>query len=210
MIREFWDQRYSKPGFAYGTEPNIFLTEQAFRLRPGMKALAVGDGEGRNSVWLAGRGLDVLAVDASPVGLDKGQALAAQRGVEFRCECVDLTTWSWPVELFDLVIVVFLHFDSRARPPMHRAMLESLKTGGMLIMEAFTLDQLAYDSGGPPVRDMLYSAAILRADFAGAKFLELTEKVANLHEGPFHHGDGAVVRAVLRKPERWPGNRVGP
>jgi SAM-dependent methyltransferase len=201
MTQNLWDGRYSKPGFVYGTEANVFLTEQAFRLAPGMKTLSVGDGEGRNSVWLAAKGLDVLAVDISPVGLDKGQALAAENGVAFRCECADLTLWDWPRGAFDLVVVVFLHFDSQTRPRMHRAMLDSLKPGGLLIMEAFTVDQLEYGSGGPPVRDMLYGAEILRSDFAGAEFLELTETVAELHEGPFHDGAGAVVRAVLRKPE---------
>ncbi len=64
MTHDFWNARYAEPGFAYGTEPNSFLVSQKQYLKPGMKALAVGDGEGRNGVWLAQQGLDVLSVDA--------------------------------------------------------------------------------------------------------------------------------------------------
>jgi len=76
-----WDERYQNGGFEFGEAPNLYLQSQAHRLRPGLRALAVGDGEGRNGVWLAGQGLEVTSVDWSGVGLAKAAALARQRGV---------------------------------------------------------------------------------------------------------------------------------
>src|SRR5215472_2449684 len=68
---ERWQTRFSAPGYAFGKAPNAFLKAQAHRLRPGHRALSVADGEGRNGVWLAEQGLDVLAIDFSAAGLAK-------------------------------------------------------------------------------------------------------------------------------------------
>lgn len=199
-MNEFWEQRYSEPGYVYGTEPNAFLVAQRHRLMPGMKALAVADGEGRNGVWLAQQGLNVLAVDASPTALKKARGLAAARGTEIRTECVDLTEWSWPRNAYDLIAAIFIHFPPEHRPRMHRAMLDSLKPGGLLIMEAFHTDQIKYASGGPPVPEMLYTAAMLEQDLAAAEGLELQEAVTELREGIYHNGTAAVVHGVWRRP----------
>lgn len=195
-----WEQRYSEAGYAYGVEPNAFLVDQAWRLHPGMSALAVGDGEGRNGVWLAQQGLNVLAVDQSCTGLQKAEALARSRGVSIRTECADLGQWSWPEGDQDVVVSIFVHFAPQLRPRMHRAMLQALKPGGLLIMEAFHVDQLCYRSGGPPVGEMLYTAEMLREDFAGGNILELTQTAAELDEGRYHHGTAAVLRLILQRP----------
>lgn len=198
-MSEFWDQRYAEPGYAYGTEPNAFFASQRHLLKPGMRALAVADGEGRNGVWLAEQGLEVLSVDASAVGLAKAQALARQRGVRIRTEQADLTRWDWPQAAFDVVAAIFIHFMPEHRARMHRAMLAALVPGGVLILEAFTPRQLEYRSGGPPVREMLYTADMLRADFAPAEILLLEETLAELEEGAYHRGTAAVVRLIARR-----------
>jgi cyclopropane fatty-acyl-phospholipid synthase-like methyltransferase len=199
-MKDFWNARYAEAGYAYGTEPNAFLVSQKTLLRPGMQALAVADGEGRNGVWLAQQGLEVLSVDASEVGLRKTRELAADRGVTLRTEQADLTTWSWPEQAFDVVAAIFIHFPPEVRPSMHRRMFQALKPGGLLILEAFTPEQLKYKSGGPPVAEMLYTADLLRIDFAGGEILRLEELVAELAEGKYHRGPAAVVRLVLRRP----------
>lgn len=202
---DFWNSRYAEPGFAYGTDPNAFLTAQKKYLQPGMKALAVADGEGRNGVWLAQQGLDVLSVDASEVGLRKTRELAAERGVRLRTEQVDLTAWSWPEAAYDVVVSIFVHFPPEVRARLHCAMFNALKPGGVLILEAFTPAQLGYRSGGPPVREMLYTPDMLKTDFAvqqpanASELLQLEEGIVDLAEGKYHHGPAAVVRLVLRR-----------
>jgi 2-polyprenyl-3-methyl-5-hydroxy-6-metoxy-1,4-benzoquinol methylase len=199
-MKEFWEQRYSEEGWAYGTDPNAFLATLKPRLKSGAKALVVGDGEGRNGVWLAQQGLDVLTVDYSAAGVNKSRELARLNGVTLRAECADLNYWAWPKNAFDVVVSIYLHFPPEIRPVLHRAMFHALKPGGMLIMEAFNKNQLRYKSGGPPVEALLFSAEILRSDFAGAEIELLEETVTELEEGKYHVGPGAVVRLVLRKP----------
>jgi cyclopropane fatty-acyl-phospholipid synthase-like methyltransferase len=199
MSREFWDSRFAEKGYAYGTEPNEFLASQKHLFKRGMRVLAVADGEGRNGVWLASQGLDVLSVDQSAVGLAKARELAAQRGVSLRTEQVELTTWKWPENEFDVVVAIFIHFRPEHRTAMHARMYGALKPGGVLVLEAFTPKQLEYKTGGPQDPAMLYTADMLRSDFAEGERLLLEEVITGLNEGPYHHGQSAVVRLVLRK-----------
>jgi hypothetical protein len=83
---------------------------------------------------------------------------------------------------------------------MHQKMLRALKPGGVLIMEVFTPEQLQYKTGGPPVKEMLYTAEMLRRDFGEADILLLQETLTDLQEGPGHRGTASVVRLVLRRP----------
>src|ERR1041384_8698481 len=96
--RQRWDERYSQPNYHFGIEPNAFLKSQITLLKPGLKALAVADGEGRNGVWLAEQGLDVHTIDLSPNGMAKARARAAQRGVPIHIEQPDIHAWTWPSE----------------------------------------------------------------------------------------------------------------
>jgi len=199
MHSEFWNSRYAEPGYAYGTAPNTFLVSQSRHLRPGMRALAVADGEGRNGVWLAQQGLTVLSVDSSEVGLSKAQTLATEREVKLRTEATDLFDWTWPVASFDVVVAIYAHFPATHRVRLHANMLRALKPGGVLIIEAFTPRQLQYRSGGPRSPELLYTADLLSADLADAEMMALEETLTDLDEGPYHRGLAAVVRLVARR-----------
>lgn len=198
-MKDFWEQRYSEDGLAYGDQPNEFLVSQTSRLTPGKCALVVGDGEGRNGVWLARHGLNVTTVDYARAGVERARALAKENDVSLNAIHADLNHWDWPENSFDYVVSIFLHFPSEIRPSMHEKMLAALKPGGEIIMEAFNKEQLAYPSGGPPVEDALFSADILRSDFADAEIEVLEECVVELNEGKYHVGPGAVVRFIARK-----------
>ncbi len=201
---EFWDERYRGEGFSFCTGPNAFLASQAHYLKPGMRALVPGDGEGRNGVWLAQQGLAVDTVDVSPIGAAKAQAFAKARGVEIAAQIADLLDWDWPLDRYDIVAALYIHFFDTDRPRMHRAMLDALKPGGIVILESFRIEQLEFQklhgSGGPRSADMLCSRAKLEADFAGATFLLLEEAEVELDEGPRHKGRAAVIRSVIQKP----------
>lgn len=200
MEKSFWETRYAEQGYAYGTEPNAFMVSQQFRFTPGQKVLLIGEGEGRNGVWLARQGLQVTAVDQSEVGLSKAQDLASQHGVSLETICVDLTSWNWPEAEFDFVISIFVHFPSAVRRRIHQACLAALKPGGSIIMEAFTPEQLQYSSGGPPVEDMLFREEELQEDFAPARIEYLESLKTELAEGKYHRGPAAVVRLIATRP----------
>jgi SAM-dependent methyltransferase len=200
----FWNERYRGEEFAFGTAPNEFLVSQAHHLKPGLRVLVPGDGEGRNGVWLAERGLIVDTVDVSPLGVAKARRLAEERGVEINATLADLLTWAWPRDAYDVAAALYIHFFDTDRPAMHRAMLDALKPGGILILEAFRLEQLElqkmHRSGGPKTADMLYSKAKLAEDFTEFSILHLEEAVVELDEGHRHSGKAAIIRAVVRKP----------
>src|SRR5215813_11533309 len=102
-----WETRFSAPGYWFGTAPNAFLASQAHRLAPGQTALAIADGEGRNGVWLAEQGLDVLTIDFAPSAQRKARALATERGVHVTFEQVDVHAWAYPDAAFDVVVEIF-------------------------------------------------------------------------------------------------------
>jgi cyclopropane fatty-acyl-phospholipid synthase-like methyltransferase len=196
---QFWDRKYADDDYFYGTTANAWLTGQADRLRPGMRALSVADGEGRNAVWLAGQGLAVTAVDASARGIAKAQALAAARGVSVDHIQADLTRWAWPTAAFDIAVAIFAHFTPEHRPAIHRRMLDALVPGGLVLIEAYSPFQHLHRTGGPPDLDMLYTAWRLEQDFKGAEIQELAEVTTELREGRGHNGTSAVVRLVARR-----------
>ncbi len=198
-----WDERYGAEEYVYGTEPSPWLMAQAPRIQPGGRVLSLGEGEGRNAVWLAQRGFSVLAVDGSSVGLAKARRLAATRGVEITTVVADLETWAPPVGGFDAVLLMYLHLPFTVRRHVHTMAWTSLRPGGIVILEAFTPRQLAYSSGGPKQVDMLYEPAVLRDDFPGVTWDVLEEIETDIDEGPLHRGRAALVRAVgERRPIR--------
>lgn len=199
-MKDFWNERFGGPDYFYGTTPNAFLASQAHLLRPGLSALAVADGEGRNGVWLAEQGLDVLAVDFSEKALQKSRKLAEARGVVLQTELADLHSWNWGEKRFDVIVAVFIQFASSAeRPALHAAMQQALKPGGLLLLQGYTPKQLEYRTGGPSNIDNLYSAAVLRRDFGALEILHLLEHDDEIREGPGHSGMSALVDLVARK-----------
>jgi len=197
--QKMWDERFSQVEPVYGEAPNGYLQAQAFRLKPGMKVLVPGDGYGRNGIWLAKQGLQVHTVDLSPVGVVRAQKAARAAGLQMTIELGDLSTWHWPVERFDAVVSIFLHLPPELRAKIHASMLRALKPGGLVILEAFNPAQLQHSSGGPKQVELLYTAELLRRDFAPAEALELDEAEVQMDEGPMHRGLAAVVHGVFRR-----------
>jgi len=198
--RAQWGERFAGEDYWFGTEPNAFLAAQAHRLKPGMRALAIADGEGRNGVFLARQGLVVTSVDLTPVGVDKAKRLAARSGVSIDAICADLEEWDWGPPRFDVVVGIFFQFAApRFREAIFRQMADVLKPGGLVMIEGYRPEQIAYDTGGPREIDKLYSAEMLRAAFADFEILHLAEYDAELHEGSRHNGMSALIDLVARK-----------
>jgi SAM-dependent methyltransferase len=201
--RTQWNERFAGEEYWFGTEPNAFLAAQAHRLKPGQKALAIADGEGRNGVWLARQGLDVTSVDLTPNGIAKTRRLAERHSVTLDLICADLETWDWGAPRFDVVVGIFFQFaPPRLRDLLFHQMEDVLVPGGLLLIEGYRPEQLAYGTGGPPQIENLYTAEMLRAAFARLEILELAEYDADIHEGSRHHGMSALIDFVARKPTR--------
>lgn len=194
-----WDQRYSAEGYVYGTEPNGFLVSKA-ELLPAGRILCLGEGEGRNAVWLAEQGHEVTAVDASGVGLHKARALAAGRGVRITTVQADLAHFAIEPGVWDGIVSIFCHLPPALRAEVHRRCVAGLRPGGILLLEAYTPRQVGRGTGGPPTAELMMDAESLRLELAGLELLELAETEREIHEGTLHNGVGAVVQLVARRP----------
>ncbi|QDX80317.1 SAM-dependent methyltransferase [Denitratisoma sp. DHT3] len=200
---QVWSARYDAAGeeYLFGTAPNAFLQRQAERLKPGLSALSVADGEGRNSVWLAEEGLAVTAVEISPVALHKARRLAVSRHVTVDFIQADLLRWDWPVAAFDVVAAIFIQFVGPAeRDALFARLKDALKPGGLLLLQGYTPKQLEYGTGGPSAVENLYTEELLRHAFGDFELLELRSHEALLEEGSAHRGMSAVIDLVARKP----------
>lgn len=194
-----WDDRYDTDEFVYGTEPNDFLREVADRLTPG-ELLSIAEGEGRNAVFLAGLGHRVTGVDSSAVGLAKAQSLAAQRGVALTTEVCDLAGFDPGQARWQTIVSIFCHLPSALRSALYTRLVAALQPGGLLVLEAYTPDQLQHGTGGPKDPDMLPTLAALQHELAGLDFLIARETVRPVIEGRFHSGNGAVVQLLACRP----------
>ncbi len=194
-----WDTRFRAPDYIFGKEPNAFLKAQAHRLPSAGTALSVADGEGRNGVWLAQQGLDVLTIDYSPAALAKAQALAAERGVRLRTEVTDVFSWRWPTNAFDVVAVIFIFAPPEERPTFFANLTGALKPGGLLLMQGYRPSQLEYRTGGPPDAERLLTRTMLEQGFGEMTELDIREHDSAISEGTSHVGMSALIDLVAKK-----------
>jgi SAM-dependent methyltransferase len=195
-----WDQRYSEPGFAYGTEPNDFLAENVHRLPSGGEILCLAEGEGRNAVFLAQRGYRVTGVDASSVGLGKAHELAAIHGVTVHTVLADLADYDMGHDRWDGVVSIWCHTPASLRATLHRAVVRGLKPGGVFVLEAYAPKQLEYRTGGPPSAEMMMTLDAVREELSGLELIFGEETIREVHEGKYHEGTSAVLQVIARKP----------
>ena len=195
-----WNERFSAPGYHFGTAPNAFLASQAHLLRRGQTALSIADGEGRNGVFLAEQGLDVRSIDFSPRAIAKARELAASRGVTLAIEQADVLNWTWPVAQFDVIAAIFIQFaGAEERPRIFAGIRQALRPGGLLLMQGYRPEQIAYGTGGPKQVGNLYTRALLQEAFADFASLDIREHDDVIREGDAHSGMSALIDLVGRK-----------
>ena len=195
-----WDERFSADHYIFGTEPAAFLVSQAQLLQPGLEALVIADGEGRNSVFMAERGVQVTAMDASPVGLAKAAKLADERGVQITQVEADLVTWDWEPDRYDLVVGIFFQFLPPAEMPgVFAGLAETVRSGGRLLIHGYTPKQIEFGTGGPPVAENMYTDELLRDAFGDLEIEHLQSYEAEISEGTGHVGMSALIDLVARK-----------
>lgn len=194
-----WDERFSADGFFYGSDPNDFLRSQAGRIRPRGDVLCLGEGEGRNAVFLAAQGLRVTAVDGSQAGLTKLMKLAAEKHTSVETHCADLADFDMGIDKWDAIVSIWCHLPVVLRADVHARAVKALKPGGVFILEAYTPRQLQFKTGGPPVTELLMTLEALRSELPGLDFLHGVEIDRDIHEGRGHEGKSAVVQVVARR-----------
>ena len=197
---EKWEQRFREPGYHFGDKPSEFLQRHSELLQGGRRALSVADGEGRNGVWLAEQGLDVTSVDFSPSGVAKAEQLARMRGVTINAILADITEWQWPLNAYDVIVMIFAQFlDPETRQRVFRHIDLALEPGGLLLIEGYGLKQLEFKTGGPSEPENLYTKDLLSQSFGHFASVHIEEYEADLNEGSRHVGRSALVDLIARK-----------
>ena len=198
---QFWNERFNKDEFIFGKEPNEYLVEQANKyLKPNNKVLCIADGEGRNGVWLAKQGMQVVGFDASDVALAKAKQFAKDNQVEIEYSFSDTDSFNWQDNFYDAVIGIFIQFaDPAMRERIFMQAHASLKSGGIFILQGYTPKQLEYKTGGPSLIEHLYTEEMIRNLAKDFEILDLCCYEKELNEGARHAGMSALLGLVAKK-----------
>ena len=195
--QEFWNGKFSKADFFYGTNPNEFLASNLELIKSQKKMLCLGEGEGRNAIFFAKNGFTVTAIDASDLGLKKLENRAIEENLNIKTVCMDLNLWK-AVEKYDVIVASYLHMYKIEREELFKKIEESLNIGGYFIGEFFSTKQLSYSSGGPKDLDLLYTTEDFINFFENSE-KKVSEEIVNLDEGIGHQGEACVIRVVIKR-----------
>ncbi|MEN8894045.1 class I SAM-dependent methyltransferase [Planktotalea arctica] len=197
-----WEKRFAQEGYLFGTEPVPFLLKHAALFEAGQSVLSIAEGEGRNGVHLAKRGLEVTGVEFAPSAVAKAQKLAAENGTSPTFIQSDLFEWDWPNEAYDITLGLFFQFVGPAqRDILWRNMLAATKPGGLVMIHGYTPKQLDFGTGGPPFVENMYTAQDFDEIFAGCDILAREEYEAEQRSGSAHVGLSALLDFIARKPD---------
>ena len=196
-----WEDRYANAGgYLFGEAPAQMLVENPWMIEGAGTCLCVADGEGRNSVWLAGQGLTVTSFDLSPTAVERARALAEKAGVRVNAHVSDWEGWDWS-QSFDLVVAVFVQFmgpEDRVR--QFETLRQAVRPGGRLVLHGYTPEQVEFGTGGPPSRENMYTTDLLRSAFGDWRILRLAAYEREVQEGRGHSGQSALIDLVAEKP----------
>lgn len=195
--QEFWNGKFSKADYFYGTKANEFLASNISLLKNHKKLLCLGEGEGRNALFFAKNNFEVSAIDASNLGLEKLENRAKKEKLDIKTVCMDLNDWI-VLEKYDVIVASYLHMFRNEREELFRKIENSLNSNGYFVGEFFSTKQLEFSSGGPKDLDLLYTIEDFSNYFNLCK-KNITEEIVVLNEGIGHQGEACVIRVVIQK-----------
>ena len=193
-MKKFWNERYSDSKYAYGTEPNAFFKSQLDQRTAG-RILLPAEGEGRNAVYAAKQGWEVVAFDQSEAGEKKAMKLAEAKQTSITYRIEDAMNFNEGTA-FDLLFYGFFHAPPVDLEPIYGHLNSFVKPGGLVLLEGFSTKNIGRGSGGPQNEAMLFSISRIESLLHNLKSLEVWEEEIILNEGPFHQGNARVIRAI--------------
>jgi len=197
-MKDQWDERFSGKEYAFGHEPNEFFKKELDKLPKG-KILLPAEGEGRNAVYAARKGWEVVAFDTSVEGLRKANKLAEKSKVNIDYRKADLEDFRTELGSFDCLALIYAHMPFSNRQKTHKRLINYLKKGGVVLLEGFSKNQLTKNSGGPKSEFLLFSKDEIKEDFEDISEVEINEVETKLNEGKLHKGEACVIRMVGKK-----------
>lgn len=199
MSKEFWDQNFSDKEFVYGKQANQFIQQKSHLLSKNSTIGCFAEGEGRNAIYLAGLGHEVIAYDQSTVGLEKAKQLAVEQGVNVQAIPMDLTKEKVISRQFDAAIMVFGHVPAEDQHFFIHNIIAAVKPGGYVMFEVYSEDQLDYQTGGPREKEMLYHPSDVLQWIMPHHCLHFYYGEVDRKEGKKHTGLSHVIQTVIKK-----------
>ncbi len=190
-----WNERYNTKDYAYGVDANDFLAEMANHIPQG-RVLCLAEGQCRNAVFLAKQGYQVIAVDWSQIGLERGRQLAHKNKVEIDTICCDLSKFKIKPKSYSGIVSIFGHLPQQVRAQLYQDAIGGLVSGGVFILEAYTPEQLTLKTGGPKDIKLLASMDTLCAELEGLEFKIARKLKKERYEGKLHCGYGFIVQIM--------------
>ena len=199
-----WDKRYGDTAYAYGEEPNVFFKDTLNKLDLKGSILLPAEGEGRNAIYAAKKGMEVFAFDISIEGKNKALGLAKKEDVEINYEVGSFFSLDLVNQSYDCCALIYSHFPPDARNAYHHKINELIKLNGILILEGFCTGHLEYQKmnpsvGGPKKEALFFSTEMIKNDFSNFEIIQLEEKEVELNEGKYHQGKAKVIRFIGKK-----------
>ena len=195
--RAKWESRYQRAAEpVYGREPSEFLVRALPLLPAPGRCLDVAGGEGRNGLFLASLGWQVVLADVAISGVVRARKPASSHGAGPMLVVADAAALPLGPGMarFDLLLVVNFH---------DRGMIASaerwLAPGGALLVEGFALEQLGRPSGGPQDRDLLWKPNELLDLARGLRVVWYEDRLVDGDDNPTHRGAKWVVRMIARR-----------
>lgn len=168
--QQHWNDRYASSARLFNTEPDESLVELVRDL-PAGRAVDLGAGEGRNSLWLAREKWQVTAVDLSEVALGRLAAAAAEENLVVNTVVGDIVEYLAAGVYYDLVLLAYIQWIPEERTKLLAAATAAVAPGGHLLLVGHHLASLG--KGGPPQPERLYTEDSLTDAFPGLELLKL-------------------------------------
>ncbi|MBT8318473.1 MAG: class I SAM-dependent methyltransferase [Lutibacter sp.] len=203
-MKEFWEERYKNEEFAYGVKPNQFFEDTIAKYNLKGSILLPAEGEGRNAVFAAKKGLNVTCFDISNQGKLKALKLAELNNVNINYLVGEFSQISFRENSFDVIVLIYAHFPPNLKSEYHQRITKYLKKGGLLILEGFSKEQLKINAEykidlGPKNSEMLFSLDEIEQDFSALEVVVLEHEEIELNEGAYHKGKASVIRFIGKK-----------
>ena len=198
-MQEVWNAKFQGEKRLYGDAPNNFIQDNFELLENAKTVMCLGEGEGRNAVFLAEKGLEVEALDISDVGLFKLRQWAKEHYLYIKIRHTLIEYWQ-PEPLYDAVVCTYLHLPKPTQKMLFEKALEALHVNGIFIAELFSESQINFFSGGPKNIALLYDFNDILdiVKLLPCEVIKLSQEVIFLNEGT-HQGRGSVIRIILKK-----------
>ena len=200
MMQAFWNAKFQTKDLIYGEAPNNFVKENIELLVNTKKVMCLGEGEGRNAIYLADKGMEVEALDISDIALKKLRRRAKESYLFIKTRHTLFEYWQ-PDMHYDAVVCTYLHLPKHNQKMLFEKALMALNTNGYFIAELFSESQIHFSSGGPKNIALLYDLNDILdiVKTLPCKIIKLAQEVIVLNEGDKHVGRASVIRIILQK-----------